>query len=216
MKSLLNTSKALFLLMIIIFSSCKKDKNAIDVDFMQYYLAGKLTQQGAEIPFALLPISATKALFVRANEKSEVDYTIQNNKLSTKINGADFSCTIKNSKVENVVVNSNTVSVRVAALNKKQDATLAFAGKIFEAAMKNLNGVIVHNNYYFKFNADQLNYTSNPTPGNYLIRSKTYELLADGCMYNELTKTFGVMLNNSLEIETKLENDFLLFSGISK
>lgn len=206
------------LLALLLMLSCKKKTTEPkEIDIMQHYIAGKFSyQQGPGLPFAIIPATADKATFVWVSEKRVVDYTWQNHKFSTKINGADFSCEIKNGKVENIVVTSSTLSIPIAALNKKEDAALALAGKRYEAPMKKLDGTtVVFNNYYFRFNTDagQFNYISNPTPGSYLITTKIYEKLAEGCLYNEQTKTFGVILNGKLEIETKIAADYLLFSG---
>ncbi len=203
---------------LMAFTACKKDKNEpIEVDIMQHYIAGKFSyQQGAGLPFALIPISTTKAIFVWVSDKREVDYTYQDHKFSTKINGADFSCNITDGTIDNIMINSTTLSIPVATLNAKADATWGLAGKRYEGPMKNLDGItVVFDNYYFKFNDDasQLNYRSNPTSGNYIITAKTYEKLADGCLYSDQTKTFGVVLNGKLEIETKIGADYLLFSG---
>lgn len=219
MKNVIKCTKLICLFLIVLFASCKKDKPSIDVDFMQHYIAGKFTfQQGPELPFAIIPISANKAWFVWVNEKREVEYTFENNKFTTKINGGQFSCEFQNGGLINIVVNSATLGIPVAALNKKEDAALALAGKRFEAPLNKLdNGVVLFDNYYFKFDNDVAKsyYTSNPTSGNYIITTKAYEKLADGCFYNQAT-AFGVVLNNKLEVETKIGNDYVIFSGTRK
>ena len=220
MKTLINATKILSLSLLMLFASCKKDKPSVDIDFMRYYIAGKFSyQQTTPLPFALIPISANKAIFVWVNEKKEVDYAFENNKFKTNIKGSEFSCDIKNGALENIAVNSTTLSIPVAALNKKQDAGSALAGKRFEAPLNRLdNGAVLFDNYFFRFNADaaQFNYNSNPTTGSYLITTKTYEKLADGCFYDPQAIAFGVMLNNKLEVEAKIGNTYALFSGTGK
>lgn len=216
MKNLIRCVKLICLFLVVLFASCKKDK-AVNVDIMQRYIAGKFTfQNGSQLPFALIPVSATKAIFVWVNEKREVAYTFENNRFTTSINGSEFSCDMIDGQLTNITVESTTLGIPVASLNKKVDATTALAGKQFEAPTINLNtGGVVHQNYYFKFNSDpsQLNYTSNPKPGNFIITTKTYEKLTDGCFYNGVTKVFGVVLNNKLEVEAKIGDDYVLFSG---
>lgn len=220
MKTFISLSKLLTLSLLMLFTSCKKDKSSIDVNIMQHYIAGKFSfQQTTPLPFAMIPISANKAIFVWVSEKKEVDYTFENNKFKTKINGSEFSCDLKNGTMENIAINSNTLSIPIAALNKKEDTGLALAGKRFEASLNRLdNAAVLFDNYYFRFNPDatQFNYTSNPTTGNYLITTKTYEKLADGCFYDPQAIAFGVMLNNKLEVEAKIGNNYTLFSGSQK
>ena len=202
------------------FSACKKDKPLVHIDIMQHYIAGKFTyQQGTPLPFALIPISTTKATFVWVGAKREVNYTFENNRFTTNINGEEFSCDIINGATQNIVVNSTALGIPVAVLNKKEDAELALAGKRFEAPLNRLdNGAVVFDIYYFRFIADatKFNYTSNPLPGNYLIITKNYENLADGCFYDQEEIAFGVMLNNKLEIEAKIGDNYTLFSGTKK
>ena len=220
MKILINISKIVSICLLMLFASCKKDRVVAEVDLMQHYIAGKFTfQQGPELPFALIPTSANKAWFVCVSEKREVDYTFENNKLTTNINGGQFTCDFQDGKLVNIAVNSATLGIPVAALNKKQDAELSLTGKRYEAPIMLLNtGAVLFDNYYFKFDNDAAKsyYTSNPTSGNYIITTKAYEKLADGCFYNEQTKAFGVILNNKLEVETKIGNDYVLFSGTRK
>lgn len=213
----------IFLLLITmagIIYACKKDKApAASLEITSYYIAGKFSyNKGPAIPFALIPASATKGIFVWADQKTEADYTFDNNKLSTKINGTDFSCQIRDGKVEDITTGSTTFAIIAAELNKKQDPTLTFTGKRFEAPLKKLDGSTLYDNYYFKFNTDvtKFDYVRNPVTGNYLLTTGTYQLLTDGCLYNPQTNTFGVMLGNQLEIETKSGNDYVLFSGIKK
>jgi hypothetical protein len=119
----------------------------------------------------------------------------------------------------NIAVISNTLSITDAVLNKKEDAGLSLIGKRFEAPLNRLdNGAVLFDNYYFRFNADaaQFSYNSNPTSGNYLITTKTYEKLADGCFYDKQAIAFGVMLNNKLEITAKIGTNYTLFSGTKK
>lgn len=220
MKTLINISKIASICLFMLFASCKKDRALIEVDLMQHYIAGKFTfQQGPALPFALIPTSADKATFVWVNEKREVDYTFENNKFTTSINGGQFSCEFQNGNLVNIVVNSASLGIPVAALNKRQDATLSLTGKRYEAPIILLNTrAVLFDNYYFKFDNDvaKFYYTSNPTSGNYIITTKAYEKLADGCFYNDQTKAFGVVLNNKLEVETKIGNDYVLFSGTRK
>ncbi|TKC08938.1 hypothetical protein [Pedobacter frigoris] len=155
------------LFLMVLFASCKKDNASINVDIMQHYIAGKFTQlQSPQEPFALIPMSANKAIFVSVNGKLEVDYTFENNKFTTSINGNSLSCDINNGIIENIAVISNALSIPAAVLNKKEDAGLELAGKRFEAPLNRLdNGAVLFDNYYFRFNADaaQFNYSGNPT-----------------------------------------------------
>jgi len=220
MKTLINASKILLLSLLMLFASCKKDKPSIDVDIMQHYIAGKFTQlQSPQEPFALIPISANKAIFVSVNGKLEVDYTFEKNKFTTSINGNALSCNVNNGIIENIAVISNTLGIPEAVLSKKEDAELSLVGKRFEAPLNRLdNGAVLFDNYYFRFNADaaQFNYSGNPTSGNYLVTTKTYEKLADGCFYDKQAIAFGVMLNNKLEITAKIGTNYTLFSGTKK
>lgn len=220
MKTLINISKIASICILMLFTSCKKDRIAAEVDLMQHYIAGKFTyQEGTPLPFALIPTSASKAWFVWVGEKREVDYTFENNKFTTNINGGEFSCELQNGSLINIVVKSASLGIPVAALNKKQDAALSLTGKRYEAPITLLNtGTVLFDNYYFKFDSDAGSnyYTSNPTSGNYIITPKIYERLADGCFYNDQTKSFGVMLNSKLEVEARIGNDYVLFSGTRK
>lgn len=217
MRNLIKCTKLTGLFLMVLFASCKKDSTSIHVDIMQHYIAGKFTQlQSPQEPFALIPISANKAIFVSVNGKLEVDYIFEKSKFKTKIQGAELSCDIKNGDLENITINSTTLSIPIAVLNKKDDATLSLAGKRFEAPLYRLdNGTVLFDNYYFRYNADaaSFNYNSNPTSGNYLITTKTYEKLADGCFYAKQAMTFGVMLNDKLEITTKIGSNYAFFSG---
>jgi hypothetical protein len=76
MKNVIKCTKLMCLFLVILFASCKKDKPLVNVDIMQHYIAGKFAQlQSPQEPFALIPISANKAVFVSVNGKLEVDYT---------------------------------------------------------------------------------------------------------------------------------------------
>jgi len=216
-----NILKLTAVMLFAVLASCKKDAKVADMptDLNQYYVAGKFSyQEGPAIPFAFIPSSPTKGLFVYLGEQEDVDYTFENNQLSTTISGAKFTCDIKGGKVENIIVNSAVLDIVAAVLNKKQDPALAFTGKRFESPLKKLDGTVVYDQYYFEFNADpqQLIYKSNPVSGSYLIFAKSYELLVDGCFHNEDTDTFAVMMNGKLELETKIGNDYVLFSGTKK
>lgn len=215
---LYNTNFLLFPLVILLLAASCKEKRISkrdNLDLMQYYIAGKFTnQQVSDIPFAIIPNSPSKATFIWLNERREIDYTFEKTIFSTNIIGIDFTCIIKKSGIENISINSSILSVPIAALNKKNEASLAIEGKRFEGPVKKLDGgETVFQSYYFKFNVDQLLYSSNPTQGNYLINTKKYEKLVDGCFYSEQTNTFGVILNNTLEIESKFGNEYVLFSG---
>jgi hypothetical protein len=223
MKTLKSRVIILMLLLAVLFVSCKRKyvEPDVPVDIMEYYIAGKFTyQNGAELPFALIPNSPTKATFIWVGEKKrEVNYTFKDNVLVTSINGASFSCNVSSKGLNNIVVKSGSMAIPVAQLNKKQDEELTFAGKHFEGPARKLNdGAVAYDGYYFRFNTDpsRLNYASNPTSGNFLVSTKAYEKIADGCLYSEQTKTFGVILNNKLEIEMKSGNDFLLISAARK
>lgn len=198
--------------------SCKKKE--VSIDLTQYYIAGKFTvQQGPPLPFAFIFKTASKGQFVFSGDLAEVDYTFENKKLRTKVNGANLSCDIKNGKIENIEVESAFIDIAVATLSKQRDSNLSLTGKRFEAPLKNLDsGANIYDNFYFQFDTDpgRLFYTSRPVGGNYIITSKSYELLADGCIYNGDTDTFGVVIGGKLELETKLGTSYVLFSGSLK
>lgn len=221
MKSLLKNPIIILLLIISNAISCKKknpvpEKTEEPWDITQHYIAGKIRfLNGPEIPFALILEQGKKGIFVYAALKTETAYSFEGDQFSTTINGEIFSCSIKKGKIEGISSGSRVFSISTAMLYKKQDPGRALTGKRFEGLLKTMDQAVLYANYYFQFETAnaQSKYTSNPIPYDGTITPKNYSPVADGCMYNEQAKTFGVLLNDKLELQAKLGNNFVLFSG---
>lgn len=207
------------MILIITVASCKKDRLQqlpVPFDFTQHYIAGKMMfLNGAKIPFALIPGTEGKAIFVYSAGKTEVDYTYKDHQFSANIKNEVFSCTITKGKIENISGGSSLFGIATAMLYKKQDPSRSFAGKRFEGTVKQMNNQRLYDNYYFQFDSslDQTKYLSGTLPANAGADAKNYSLLAEGCLYDEQAKTFGILLDDKLEIQTKLNQTYVLFSG---
>ena len=168
MKTLKNTMKMLTLCLIVAFASCKKDSGndgtnpTTTDDIKGYYIAGKYTANGIDLPYVITLKDNAQAFITSGAVSDNGNYTYKDGVLTITYSAQNKDVfTISNGTITNYTGVSTLKSYSL----QKTPANNAFDGKTFNGSLRTQgNSLMILEK--IKFNATQYgeNSLNDPTP----------------------------------------------------
>jgi hypothetical protein len=197
------------LLLAAIFAGCSKhdDTPKPEDHIGDYYIAGKFKyQSNPAIPFIVLPDGNNHAVFAYVDGKKTTSYSLDNGQLKMDLGYFVINCTISNGHISGMSTNNKDYIITEDIMLPKARHNV-LAAKQFEGALIDLNSSGL-GQYQLSFNADSA-ISQVPVGPDYFAVSYHYENLGNTGFYNDI-HGFGVLVNDQLQVELKIDNKYYL------